>query len=63
LLIAVGVPTLFWTAALLLATNSLDLPIGGATLTCFGLVVAAVCLVGASAVMGASEEDQADQGP
>lgn len=52
LLIAVGVPTLFWTVALALATKGFGIAIGAPALAAFGLIVAAWCLVGASLVMG-----------
>jgi hypothetical protein len=51
LAIAVGVPTLFWTFALALATKSFAVTIGTPALAAFGLIVAAWCLVGASLVM------------
>ena len=47
LAIAIGVPTLFWTFALALATT-----IGVPALMAFGVIVAAWCLVGAALVMG-----------
>jgi hypothetical protein len=52
LAIAIGVPTLFWTFALALATNSLGTTIGVPALMAFGVIVAAWCLVGAALVMG-----------
>ena len=52
LLIAVGVPTLFWTFALVLATKGAGIAIGGAGAGGLRPVVAAWCLVGASLVMG-----------
>jgi hypothetical protein len=52
LLVAVGVPALFWTLALMLVTKSAGIPIAPPTLAAFGLIVAAWCLLGASLVMG-----------
>lgn len=51
LLIAVGVPTLFWTLALVLVTKGVGVSIGAPALAAFGSIVAAWCLVGASLVM------------
>jgi hypothetical protein len=55
LLIAVGVPTLFWTFALALVTKGAGIAIGAPALATFGLIVAAWCLVGASLAMGNRE--------
>jgi len=55
LLIAVGVPTLFWTIALVLAAKTFGVPVGAPALATCGLIVAAWCLVGASLVMGNRE--------
>ncbi len=55
LLTAVGVPTLFWTFALVLATKGAGVAIGAPALTAFGLIVAAWSLVGAALAMGSRE--------
>ena len=52
LAIAVGVPTLFWTFALALATKGTGTTIGIPALMGFGVIVAAWCFVGAALVMG-----------
>ena len=52
LAIAIGVPTLFWTFALALATKGTGTTIGVPALMGFGMIVAAWCLVGAALVMG-----------
>ncbi len=52
LAIAIGVPTLFWTFALALATNGHGIAIGAPALMGFGVIIAAWSLVGASLVMG-----------
>jgi hypothetical protein len=52
LAIAIGVPTLFWTFALALATKGTGVVIGAPALAAFGLIIAAWCLVGAALVMG-----------
>ena len=54
LLIAVGVPTLFWTFALALATKGVGITVERRLATC-SLIVAASCLVGASLVMSNRE--------
>jgi hypothetical protein len=51
LLIAVGVPTLFWTFALALMTKVAGTTVGVPALAAFGLIVAACCLVCASLAM------------
>jgi hypothetical protein len=62
LAIAIGVPTLFWTFALALATKGTGVVIGAPALAAFGVIIAAWCLVGAALVMGASGSGQADSG-
>ena len=52
LLIAAGVPALFWTLALMLVTKGTDIAIGVRSLAAFGMAVAAWCLVAAALVMG-----------
>jgi hypothetical protein len=52
LLIAVGVPTVFWTLALMFATNGAGIAVATPALAAFGLAVAAWCLLSASRVMG-----------
>ena len=49
--IAVGVPTLFWTGALVLAAKVFGITIGTPVLVASGLILAAWCLVSASLVM------------
>jgi hypothetical protein len=51
LLLAVGVPTLFWTVALMLATKAFGITVGAPVLAICSLIVAGWCLVGASLVM------------
>ncbi|TMJ75633.1 MAG: hypothetical protein E6G91_05690 [Alphaproteobacteria bacterium] len=62
LAIAIGVPTLFWTFAIALATKGAGVVIGAPALAAFGVIIAAWCLVGAALVMGASGSGQADSG-
>ena len=52
LAIAVGVPTLFWTLACVLAAHGLGISIGAPALLGVGVSVAAWCLVTAPLVMG-----------
>ena len=63
LLIAVGVPTLFWTAALMLAAKSFGVVIGAPALAICGLIVAVWCLLGAALVMGNRDTDRHDPRP
>jgi hypothetical protein len=62
LAIAIGVPTLFWTFALALATKGTGVVVGAPALAAFSVIIAAWCLVGAALVMGASGGGQADSG-
>jgi hypothetical protein len=55
LMIAVSVPTLFWTIAILLATKALGVAIAAPALTAFGVIVATWCLVSAALVMSNRE--------
>ena len=50
--IAAGVPTVFWTVMLMLVANGFGIAIGTPALAAFGLIVAALCFVGAAIVMG-----------
>jgi hypothetical protein len=52
LTIAVGVPTLFWTLALMLMAKALGFAVGAPALAILGLIVVAWCLVGAALAMG-----------
>lgn len=52
LAIAIGVPTLFWTFVLALATKGTGVVIGAPALAAFGVTIAAWCLLGATLVMG-----------
>jgi hypothetical protein len=52
LLIAVGVPTLFWTSAFAIVSNALDATFAGSAMTGFAASVAVWTLVGSSFVMG-----------
>jgi hypothetical protein len=58
LAIAIGVPTLFWTLAFVLATKSAGFAVGAPAVAAFGLFIAAWCVVGASLVMGTSGDDR-----
>jgi hypothetical protein len=51
LLIAAGVPTLFWTLAVRLAAKGLGIAVAASALTAFSVIVAAWCLVSAALVM------------
>ena len=51
LVIAIGVPTLFWTFVLAFATKGLGIAIGAPAVVGFGVIIAVWCLVGASLVM------------
>jgi hypothetical protein len=51
LLIAVGVPTLFWTFALTLVSHALGVVLGGAAFIGFTASVAGWSLIGSSLVM------------
>jgi hypothetical protein len=51
LLIAVGVPTLFWTFALTLVSHALGVVLGGAALISFTASVAGWSLIGSSLAM------------
>ena len=63
LAIAIGVPTLFWTLAVALATKATGVVVVAApALAAFGVIIAAWCLAGAALVMGASGGGQADSG-
>jgi hypothetical protein len=57
-LIAAGLPTLFWTFALVLATKGMGVALGAPALATFGLFVAACCLAGAALVIGSSDNAQ-----
>jgi hypothetical protein len=50
LVVAVGIPTLFWVAALGLLTKSLGIAMSVAGLASIGLVIAAIAFVGAVVV-------------
>jgi hypothetical protein len=51
LAIVIGVPTLFWTCALVLATQGAGIAIGAPMVAAFALFIAAGCVVVASLVM------------
>ena len=51
LLVAIGVPTAFWVLALQLGSKAVGIAINTPALTVCGLVIAAICFVGAAVVM------------
>ena len=51
LLIAVGIPVVFWTLALLFVSRALGIEIGAAGLTGCGLAIGAWCLLVVAAMM------------
>ena len=57
-LIAAGLPTLFWTIALVLAAKGMGVALGAPALAAFGLFVAVWCLAGAALVIGRSDNAQ-----
>jgi hypothetical protein len=59
LLLAVGVPVLFWTSALAVLGNALGIAIGPAALAAAGLAIGTCCLIVASVAMaGRLEQDR-----
>jgi hypothetical protein len=52
LLVAVGVPALFWICALVLLAKSIGIAIGAPVLAAVGIIIAAWCLVCTALVMG-----------
>ena len=51
LLVAISVPTAFWVFALQLGSKAVGIAISTPALTVCGLVIAAICFVGAAVVM------------
>jgi hypothetical protein len=57
LLLAVGVPVVFWTSAVAIVSRALGIDIGAAGLAAWALAVGTVCFVAASAVMVGRTKD------